>query len=347
MPEIYTPEVVRQSSRRKLAIWAGVVVASLACAAALFLKLYHPKPHLLPPSSLEGSVLKNDEDTQKQQPIADVQVVATSGTSTGEAKSNEMGFFHIVMRPGVPKGAPVALNFRHPDYKPLDLEEISHGDLLIARLNPLHEANPVTPIGPQAGVANIVIRYSIQTTTAANTGSAVRTFQVVNTGNVLCAGVFPCSPDGKWRATIGSITLDAGQGNQFQNARVSCISGPCAFTRIESTTVSDNGRKMEVSALNWSDTTTFLVEAEVVHPMVSDLNLDLYPVIFGRALNFNLPPTAQGLSIEATVNTEPIVYPIGPALCLSWADCKVSVAKDQTKSYRCELKPGYRFAPAQ
>ena len=105
MPEIYTPEVVRQSSRRKLAIWAGVVVASLACGAALFLKLYHPKPHLLPPSSLEGSVLKNDEDTQKQQPIADVQVVATSGTSTGEAKSNEMGFFHIVMRPGVPKGA--------------------------------------------------------------------------------------------------------------------------------------------------------------------------------------------------------------------------------------------------
>ena len=125
MPEIYTPEVVTQSNRRKLAIWAGVLVASLACAAALFLKLYHPKPHILPPSFLEGSVLKNDEDTQKQQPIADVQVVATSGTSTGETKSNEMGFFHLVMRPGVPKGAAVTLSFHHPDYKPLDLEEIS------------------------------------------------------------------------------------------------------------------------------------------------------------------------------------------------------------------------------
>jgi hypothetical protein len=347
MPEIYTPEVVPQSRRRKLAIWAGAVVAVLACATALFLKFYHPRPHLLPPSILEGSVLKSSEETQKQQPIAEVRVTAVSGAAIGEARTNEVGFFHIVMRPGVPRGAPVALSFRHPDYKPLDLEEISHGRLVIARLTPLHEAMAVLPKGPIVDVANVVVRYSIQTTTDVNTGSAVKTFQVVNIGNIPCAGVFPCSPDGRWRATIGSISLDAGVGNQFQNARVSCISGPCAFTRIESTTTSDGGRKLEISALNWSDTTTFLVEAEVVHPMISDLNLDLYPVIFGQALNFNLPPTAQGLSIEATVNTEPVVFPIGPDLCLTWAACTVSVAKDQTKSYRCELKPGYKFTSAQ
>jgi hypothetical protein len=347
MPEIYTPEVVPQSRRRKLAIWAGAIVAVLACATALFLKFYHPKPHLLPPSVLEGSVLINDEDTQKQQPIAKVQVVATSGTSTGEGKTNEIGFFHIVMRPGVPKGAPVTLSFQHPDYKPLVLEEISQGRLLIARLVPLHQVIPVIPKGPVVDVANVVVRYSVQRTTTVNTGSAVKTFQVVNVGNIPCAGVFPCSPDGRWRAAVGNISLDAGPGNEFQNARVSCISGPCAFTRIESNTVSDNGRKIEISALNWSDTTTFLVEAEVVRAMLNDLNLELYPVIFDQALNFNLPPTAQGLSIEANVNTEPVVFPIGPALCLTWATCNVSVAKDQTKSYRCELKPGFRFAPAQ
>ena len=347
MPEIHEPEAVSRSRRKKLAIWAGIVVAVLACGTALFLKFYKPKPHLLPPSSLEGSVLKNDEDTQRQQPIADVEVVGVSGNSAGETKTNAMGFFHLVMSPGVAKGVPIKLSFRHADYKPLELESVSHGELLIARLVPLHEIVTVIPKGPVVDVTNIVVRYSIQTTSTANTGSAVKTFQVVNLGNVPCAGVFPCSPDGKWRATIGTFSLDAGAGNQFQNARISCISGPCAFTRIESNTLSDNGRKIEVSALNWSDTATFLVEAEVVHPMVSDLNLDLYPVIFGRALNFNLPPAAQGLSIEATVNTEPVVFPIGPALCLSWADCKVSVAQDQTKSYRCELKPGYRFAPAQ
>jgi hypothetical protein len=347
MPEIYTPEVAPQSRRRKLVIWTSGVVILLGIAAGLFLKFYRPKPHLLPPSPLEGSVLKSDPDPQKQQPISDVDVVATSGASFGEAKTNEIGFFHIMMHPGVPKGAPIAIHFSHAEYKPLDVEEIAQGRLLIARLIPLHEANPVVPKGPLMDVANVVVRYSIQQTTAINTGSVVKTFQVVNGGNVRCAGSIPCSPDGKWKAAIGSITLDAGVGNQFQRARVSCISGPCAFTRIESNTVSDDGRKMEISALNWSDTATFLIQAEVVHPMVNDLNLDLYPVIFGQALNFNLPPAASGLSIEATVNTEEVVYPIGPDLCLSWAECKVSVAKDQTKSYRCELKPEYRFAPAQ
>ena len=174
----------------------------------------------------------------------------------------------------------------------------------------------------------------------------MKTFQAVNTANIPCRGNITCSPDGKWKAAIGSISLDAGAGNVFQNARVSCISGPCAFTRIESNELSEGGRKMTVSALNWSDTATFLVEAEVVHPMVGDVTLESYPVIFGEALNFNLPPTAEGLSIGAALNKESILFPIGPALCLSWADCKVSVAKDQTKSYRCELKPGYKFPSA-
>jgi hypothetical protein len=347
MPEIFTPEIVPKSRRRKLAIGAGSVVVLLAIAAVLFLKFYRPKPHLLPPSVLEGSVLKSDPDPQKQQPVADVYVAATSGSSAGEAKTNEIGFFYLTMRPGVPKGAPIDIHFLHPDYKPLDVLEIAQGRLVVARLIPLHEANPVVPKGQVMDVTNIVVRYSIQQITTVNTGSVVKTFQVVNKGNIWCAGSIPCSPDGKWKAATGSITLDAGAENQFQHPRVSCISGPCAFTHIESINVSNNGRKMEISALNWSDTATFLIEAEVVHPMVNDMNLDLYPVIFGRTLNFNLPPTASGLSIQATVNTEDVVYPIGPDLCLSWAECKVSVANDQTKSYRCELKPEYRFAPAQ
>jgi len=347
MPEIYTPEAVPQSRRRTFAIWASGIVILLGVAAALFLKFYRPKPHVLPPSVLEGSVLKSDSDTQKQQPIADVEITATSGSSLGSAKTNELGFFHMIMRPGVPKGAPVSIHFAHADYKPLDVVEISQGRLVIARMIPLHEANPVIPKGPLIDVANVVVRYSIQQTTSVNTGSVVKTFQVANRGNIWCAGSIPCSPDGKWKAAIGSITLDAGAGNQFQHARVSCISGPCAFTRVESNTVSDDGRKMDISALNWSDTATFLIEAEVVRPMVNDLNLDLYPVIFGQTLNFNLPPTASGLSIQATVNTEDVIYPLGPDLCLSWAECKVSVANDQTKSYRCELKPEYRFASTQ
>jgi hypothetical protein len=100
---------------------------------------------------------------------------------------------------------------------------------------------------------------------------------------------------------------------------------------------------LNVAVRDWSDTTTFLVEAEVVHPMTSDMVRETYPVMFGRTLNFNLPPAAGGPSIEAEVDGQPIVFPLGPDLFLRWADCHSGTEKDQSKTYRCELKPGYKF----
>jgi len=86
-----------------------------------------------------------------------------------------------------------------------------------------------------------------------------------------------------------------------------------------------------------------LLEAEVVHPMISDLVRESYPVVFGRALNFSLPGAAEGLSMEAELNGQPIVFPLGPDLLLRWADCHMKIDKDQSRNYRCELKPGYEF----
>ena len=72
---------------------------------------------------------------------------------------------------------------------------------------------------------------------------------------------------------------------------------------------------------------------------------EAYPVIFGDSLNFSLSSTAQGPTLEAELNGTNIVFPIGPGVAptLSWADCNVSKGKDQSKMYRCELKPGYEF----
>ena len=98
-----------------------------------------------------------------------------------------------------------------------------------------------------------------------------------------------------------------------------------------------------VSARDWSDTATFLLEAEVFHPMVSQVVHESYPVIFGDGLNFTLPSTAEGVSIEADLDGQTIIFPLGPALFLSWASCNARVNPDQTRVYRCELKPGYRF----
>ena len=81
----------------------------------------------------------------------------------------------------------------------------------------------------------------------------------------------------------------------------------------------------------------------MAHPMISDAVREFYPVIFGRRLNFTLPASASGPSIEAEVGGEPIVFPLGPDLFLRWADCHIGVDKDQSKTYRCELKPGYQF----
>ena len=96
-------------------------------------------------------------------------------------------------------------------------------------------------------------------------------------------------------------------------------------------------------SLDWSDTATFLLEAEVDRPMVRDTGRESYPVTFGEALNFTLPVGAEGVVIEAEMNGAPIVFPLGPDLLLSWANCNARLNRDQTKAYRCVLKPGYRF----
>jgi hypothetical protein len=176
-----------------------------------------------------------------------------------------------------------------------------------------------------------------------NVGSAVKTFQVINTGNVPCVSKVPCSPDGRWKAGVGSASLDAGHGNFFQDTRISCIAGPCPFTRVDKDALSDEGRKIGVSVLNWSDTTTFLLQAEVYRSQLENIVRRTYPVIFGRAMNFALPSTAEGPSIEADVNGTPVVFPLGPTPILSWANCQVRIEKNQAKDYRCELKDGYEF----
>jgi len=79
--------------------------------------------------------------------------------------------------------------------------------------------------------------------------------------------------------------------------------------------------------------------------MVSEIVHESHPVIFGEALNFTLPATAEGVCIQADVAGQTIIFPLGPALFLSWANCDVTVNRDQTKVYRCELKPEYQFPP--
>lgn len=297
------------------------------------------------PVYIRGAVVATDPDPAKELPIANVEVTVTGGWSAGTVRTDASGFFSIPtpLRRRMRLG-PIGLQFRHSDYQPLDLPDVTGDRLYVAHLMPLAGIAPARVHGPEVKIANIVAKYSINTTTVINIGSAVKAFQVVNTANVPCEGHLPCSPDGKWKAAFGKAHLDAGPGNEFHNARASCVAGPCPFARIENNNFSSAGRILEVTALNWSDTTTFLLEAEVYKPVVSDVLRQSYPVTFDRALTFTLPGAAEGVSIQAELDGAKIVFPLGPKLFLSWASCQSLVNKDQTKVYRCELKPGYQFS---
>jgi hypothetical protein len=318
-------------------IGAGAGLSVLAIILVTHLVNEHP-------IYIRGAVVASVPDPTKELPVEGVEVTVIGAPAT-VVRTDASGAFNIPI--SLPRrmrlGLRVTLNFRHPDYQPLDWDGVTGDKLYIARLTPLPRATLAQMTGPEVKIANVVAKYSINTTTAVNIGSAVKSFKVVNTGNIPCKDRLPCSPDGKWKAAIGTAVLDAGHGNEFHNARASCIAGPCPFTKIEDNNFSRDSGTLRVSALDWSDTATFLLEAEVYKPMVRDVLRQSYPVTFDRALTFTLPAAAEGVSLQAELNGTVIVFPLGPKLYLTWADCQLEVNKDQTKVYRCELKPGYRF----
>lgn len=318
--------------------WIVLALAAGLIFVGVLIRRQHWKP-----VTITGAVTVKDADTRKQLPIADVEVSVADNAGEPPAKSDSSGFFRLKLRKGMRRGQAMTLKFRHPDYLPLDLPEFAGDKLYIARMVPSSKNTDTVSNRPAVAVGNVRVRFSIMETRTLNVGSAVRTFQVENVGNVPCKGRSPCSPDGKWKAAIASASLDAGVGNEFHNARVSCIAGPCPFTKIQRDESANNSQTITVSALDWSDPATFLVEAEVVHTMQSPIDHQSYPVIFGGALSFTLPTNAEGISLEADIAGETVVFPLGPRLFLSWANCNARLNRDRTRVYRCELKPGYRF----
>jgi len=331
----------RASSSWKIRVSIGVIltVGAILAGALGAVALHYARK----PISLKGAIVQEDSDARKQSPITDVEVGVAENLASADTKSDFSGFFRITLHRGVKRGRSIVLQFRHPDFQPVDLPATVGDKLYVVRMMPLHPEADDRPGRPEVVISDIFVRYSTEATASVNVGAGVTTFQAVNTGNIPCDHRSACSPDNKWQAAIGSASLDAGQGNVFDNARVSCIAGPCPFTKIESDRFSQGGRNIEVSVLDWSDTTTFLFQAEVFRQEISDIVRESYPVIFGRALNFSLPAAAEGPSLEAEVDGTNIVFPLGPSPNLSWASCNVKVEKAQTKSYRCELKQGYRF----
>jgi hypothetical protein len=325
-------------SRTRKAVIAVLMIAMAGSVAALLLIYFHrPQPII----TLKGAVLVSSADVEKQVPIPGVSVTVSGDFPARDEWSSSTGFFELTLRKPVEVAQWPILQFRHPQYQPVDLPVSADGRLYVIRMVPIEQPSPPDSSLARVVVSSITVRYTIKTTTPLNVGSVVKTFRVVNTGNVPCNSRWPCSPDEKWKAAVGSATLKAPGGNIFSNPRVSCIAGPCPFTSIRSDGFSSGGPTISVAVLDWSDTTTFLFEAEVIRAMISESVRFSYPVTFGQTVQFTVPADAEGVCIEADLNRDHIVFPLGPEPRLSWASCTALVNPDRTKLYRCELKPGY------
>jgi hypothetical protein len=317
--------------------WTAVIGLVLTATALALVFWYKQLP-----LSIRGAVMVQDSDPRNQSPIAGVVVSADKDLAPSACVSDSSGFFVLTLRKIIRRGHPITLHFSRSQYRPLELKDFVQDKLYIVHLIP--SSGAAIPQGqPLVKVTNVRVRYTFEAMTALNVGSEVKTFEIQNKGNIPCKGQHPCSPDGQWKAALGSGSLDAGPGNEFRDARASCIAGPCPFTRIESDDFAREGQTITVSARDWSDTATFLLEAEVFRPMVSQTVHWSYPVVFGDGFSFTLPTGAEGESIEADLDGQTIIFPLGPSLLLSWATCDRGGGQGKARVYRCTLKPGYQF----
>ena len=328
-----------------------VVAASVVVVAAV-ISILVVRSHRWRPRSIviQGAVIRQAPDPPSQLPIGNVRIVATDGVITTSTKSDSSGYFLLRFRENIWPGQILQITFERADYEPYVLTVPLHYSmalkkLYVATLTPKTEEKEPQPGKNATVISNVRIRYTVNSEGDENIGSEVRTFEAVNQPNVPCNRQGPCSPDGNWKAAVGTVTLDAGLGNEYRNVRASCIAGPCPFTRIDSSGFENGGRIITASALDWSSTATFLLEAEVFRKSNASNVRESYPVIFGRTLNFVLPGSQEGASIEAELDGTAMVFPLGPELYLSWAGCSSRPSRDNAHSnvFRCELKPGYRF----
>jgi hypothetical protein len=328
------------TAKQKTAIWGGGVLSLAIIALAAIFIIRQLRPEAAP--VVTGVVLVDDPDPQKQAPIGFATVTAIVGETHVTAHGDASGFFSLRLPHQFGRPTSVTLRVESAGYRAREFQITHPGEIQVLHLVSSSPA-ALRPVAQPVLVSKSVrVRYSEQTSITTVEGSVVKVFQVPNKGNVPCDMHLPCSPDGKWKATIGSTVLE-GQGNSFQNVRISCIAGPCPFTRVESQTPVDHGQNLKISVLNWSETTTFLVEAEVVQTHQVEIIREAYAAVFGSSMNFTLPAAAQGATIEAEVGGHEIIYPMGPDLQLSWAVCSVKLTGNGTKQFHCDLKPEYRF----
>src|SRR5579859_2137166 len=225
-------------SAGRILIRAAVVLGVAAVAVLIVIKVQHASV------TLTGVLLRQGPDPQKQLPVPNANITATEGDRSVEGKSDASGLFRLKLPNGGWREQAVKLTFRHSDYEPTTFTPPLDGELFIVRMKqiPSQTSQTATVATPEIVIKDVRVRYAEKSLSTVDVGSTAKTFTVPNIGNVPCGGKPPCSPDGRWKAAIGAITIDAGEGQQLTNTRVSCIAGPCPFTKVETAATAQPGR---------------------------------------------------------------------------------------------------------
>jgi hypothetical protein len=330
---------------KTIALWVAIIATAATVATVVLLRFAHWRPRAV---IIQGAVIRRSADPRKELPIAGVVVTVSDNATRVSAVSGDTGYFSVKFPEKIWPRETVNLAFRNPDYKPLDETlligiHVKANQLYVVKMTSTASPAPApAPVAHPTAVSDIRVRYTVNARTDTNIGSATKVFEVDNAGSVPCNGNDLCSPDGRWKEARASVTMDAGVGNVYRNVRVSCIAGPCPFTRIDTSGFVHGGQKIVVTVFDWSDTATFLVEAEVYQESIgSQLRLS-YPVKYGRDLHFTAPPTAEGVTIEAEVGNTPMVFP-SPDLYMDWAVCNSRKGSNNDTIFQCELRPGFAF----
>src|SRR5579871_3343074 len=130
---------------KRTAGWAFalILIIGLACGAVAYFRW---RTHRI--IVMQGAIMVKDLDVRKQRPIAGVQVTAIDSLQIQTVKSDSSGLFLIPLHEGTKRGEPITLEFRHPDYFLLDLQEYVGDKLYIAQMVPRTTTNDKEPKTP-------------------------------------------------------------------------------------------------------------------------------------------------------------------------------------------------------
>ncbi len=263
--------------------------------------------------------------TKKELPIADVVITASDGIRSAATRSDASGYFKLVLHKRVLSDQPIHGHFPPSALRTAGLNRANGkiedaGPALCCRHGTPHSEDrcsgrsKVSSSTQPSPISGLKYPGEVYDQHPHPDECRLRSQDLPGGQQGKCALRSPVSLFAGWQVEgdlcDGVARCRDRQYVRQHNRLLHC--GPCPFTRIDSSGFIHGGRNISVTALNWSDTATFLMEAEVYHTAISSEVRELYPVNFGQTLNFTLPPTQEGVSLEAELDGAPMVFPLGP-----------------------------------